>query len=562
MLAYKEKKTILDRNYIGLSLLWIGLVIIFYLVGILGDKYYVVFQTEFFLFYHTLLEFFTIIIYYIIFIISYYTYNKNKRVRLIICFCTFFIVGFVDFLHTMTYDAMPGFFLESSAAAATTYWIIGRLIFTLGLLVTACVPVNSRATMNRAYYLLGSILTSIIIFYAITFHLEKFPAMFIEGQGLTPLKVALEYIMMVVQGLAIFLFLLDYKSTKNVIYVQLAVGLSFGIFSGASFTLYSNVHDSYNMLGHVYKIISSYLICRAIFVNNLDTPYIKLSYAREKIQQYAENLETLVSERTLELEEANQKIIQDLEYAKKIQQSLLPPKEIKIGEVSFISEFVPCQRVSGDFYDIYEINDENIGIFLADVAGHGPSAAMMTIFTERMISTNYNGDFEEEMLNCEKVLQYFFDEFNESNLPDEMHIAILSAVYNKITRKLQYCSAGMNTDPLLLTNKGDVETLDKSKGIPICKLGDYISPEYKKAEVQLEEGDRIIFYTDGLVENFEDNTLLNRNNLERLLLENKGGNGESFRKKINEEIYKTVNDEAIHEAIDDDITYLIMDINK
>jgi len=556
MIEDKRKISALDKNYISLGYLWILLVLVFYLVGEISERYYAVLEIRSFLYYHTFLEFFSIVISFTIFTVSYYTYKRNGNTRLLIYFCIFFIVGFIDFFHTMTYSGMPGFFGESSIPVATTFWMLGRLIFAVGMLFAAITPIEEKTFHERSYYLGIVILFVAIIFYLVNNHIDYFPAMFIEGQGLTPIKVALEYLVMALLGFAILFFLKNYKKTKNTVFIKLAAGLSFGIFSEVCFTLYFNVHDSQNMLGHIYKVVSYYLIFRSIFVENLDIPYVKLNHAREKISEYADNLERLVEERTKELKKANDKITRDLEYAKKIQQSLLPSKELTLNDVSFVSELIPCQNVSGDFYDIYEIDDKNTGIFLADVSGHGPSAAMMTVYTERVITSKHNYYDIEEMLDCEKVLSHFYQEFNKSNFPDEMHIAILNGIYNKTTGIFSYCSAGMNTIPILLRATGSIENLDESKGFPICKFGTFYTPIYQKAEIKLEKGDRIVFYTDGLVEGFKHNTLLTKKGLEEVLLENKTTTPQRLRDQINKEIGKLVGQESIH----DDITFLIMDI--
>lgn len=105
----KEKRMNYDKNYMILFLLLLGLIAVFRLVEIYGERYYTIFETQPFLYYHVLLEFFSIIIYFAIFVITYYTYYKNRRARLIVLFSTFLVVGFIDFFHTMTYKGMPGF---------------------------------------------------------------------------------------------------------------------------------------------------------------------------------------------------------------------------------------------------------------------------------------------------------------------------------------------------------------------------------------------------------------------------------------------------------------------
>lgn len=556
MLNFKQKKADFNKYYIILGCLWLGIVVIFHLVGLFGGENYFVLQVQPFLYLHIFLEFFSIVISFIIFTITYYSYRKNNRARLLIYACTFFAVGFVDFFHTMSYKGMPGFWGESSIPIATNYWIIGRIIFAIGLLLASLIPMNKKSTQKRGYFLFGSIVLIFNIFYWVNYHVDIFPPMFIEGQGLTPLKIGLEYMVMFFLGSSIFFYLKDYKENQNIALIKLAVGLSFGIFAEASFTLYSNVHDSYNILGHIYKLCSYYFVFRAIFIYNLDIPYIQLSQAREEIIQHAQNLERLVNERTNKLREANKKILNDLEYAKRIQQSLLPPKEFKIHDVKFTSAFIPCQRVSGDFYHMREVDHENIEIFIVDVAGHGPSAAMVTIFAERVIVSQNTQDGKEKGLDCHRPLLHLYKEFNKSNFPDEMHIGALNGIYNKTNKNFSYCSAGFNTTPILIRTTGKVEMLDKSEGFPICKLGSIYTPEFKEARVQLEKGDRIIFYTDGLVENFKNNTLLTKDTLKNILREYRNATGQELKEKIKKEIKNIIGDKNI----DDDITFFIMDV--
>ena len=556
MSSFEEKKTDFHKGYVKLGYLWFGLIIVFYIVSILAEKKYFVLQVKPFLYIHILLEFFSIIISFIIFTITYYSYKKNNRSRLLVYASTFFIVGFVDFFHTMSYEGMPGFWGESSIPLATYYWIIGRIIFAIGVLLVSLIPVNKLSTRNRESVLLGSIILTANIFYWVNYHVDKFPPIFIEGQGLTPLKIGLEYIIMIVLGIAIFFYLKEYNKDKNIIFLKIAIGLSFGIFSEAAFTLYNNVHDSYNVLGHIYKVFSRYFVFRAVFIYNLDIPYIKLQQAREEIIRHAENLEKLVNQRTHKLEAANRKILNDLEYAKRIQQSLLPPKEFKIHDVKFTCAFIPCQRVSGDFFYIHEIDNENIHVFIADVAGHGPSAAMVTIFTERVIALQNIQGRGGKNLDCRKVLLHLYKEFNKSNFPDEMHIGVLNGIYNKNSKILSYSSAGFNTNPILIRGTGKIEILDKSRGFPICKLGNIYKPEFQEVQVQLEKGDRIIFYTDGLVENFKNNTLLTMDALENILSEYRGVAAGEVKDKIKNKIKDIIGEKNI----DDDITFFIMDV--
>ena len=89
--------------------------------------------------------------------------------------------------------------------------------------------------------------------------------------------------------------------------------------------------------------------------------------------------------------------------------------------------------------------------------------------------------------------------FNQTNFSDEMYMVLLYAIYNTKTRKLIYASGGLNATPILIKQGGKVKELD-NVGFAICKLAEEIIPDYKDIELKLDKGDKILFYTDGLVE--------------------------------------------------------------
>ncbi|MBB6214634.1 sigma-B regulation protein RsbU (phosphoserine phosphatase) [Anaerosolibacter carboniphilus] len=555
MLSIKENKKSIDLRYIYLALIFLGSLFIYQIVGMLETYIYSVLGNVTFLTYHLILESLSIIISFTSFILTYYTYQKNNRLRLLVYSAVFFITGWLDFFHTMGYNGMPVFFTNSSIPKATTFWIIGRLIFAMGLLVAGLVPYNYKTRLSRSYFLWGSIIVSVLISYVVTVHLDSFPPLFIEGQGLTELKINLEYFILVIFAIASILYIRDYHLTRDRVFMLVAAGLIVSVFAEAAFTVYKSVYDTYNMLGHIYKVLGLYLISRGIFIYNLDKPYVELSNAKKKIKLYAENLEKIVERRTSEVHKINAKMIEDLEYAKKIQESMLPAKELNIYSTQFVSEYIPCERLSGDFYGIYVIDEENLGMYIADVAGHGVSAAMMTVVADRIIKPTGAQERAVNALAPHKTLGHFYREFNKSEFPIEMHVVMFHAIFNTKSRLLSYCSGGINVLPILVRKSGEIVTLSESTGFPICRFGDFYTPEYKKADIQMEKGDRVIFYTDGLVENFKNSTLIEQKDLIRILLANR----DKDLKVLSQGILNEIKQIASGSEYDDDITYFIME---
>ncbi len=540
-----------DYLYIAITLLVTS--IVFFTSVVFEHEIYTIFNVSNFLTWHTILEFFSVIFAYIIFNNSYHSYKHQKRLRLLVLAITFFIVGCLDFFHALSFDGMPNTFSPSSRKMAVTYWIIARLVMAVGIFTASIIPKMKKVRLNEKCILLSSAFLTFILFYIVTCKTEAIPALFIDGIGLTALKINLEYIVMALQIVAISYFMKEYRETSNKYLMILCSGLIFMTFSEALFTLYRNTFDTFNLLGHIYKTVGFYLTYYSIFKYNIDLPYLKLKDAQSKVELYANNLEKIVDIKTKDFREANEKLNMELDYAKVIQQSLLPPNKMWFENIVFRSEYIPCEKLSGDFYDIFEIDKDNIGMYILDVTGHGVPAALLTMFSINNIKSNERLIKRYRGLKPHRNLKHFYEEFNKLNFPEEMHIVTFFATYNIQSKVLTYCSAGMNCYPILIKRTGEHGFLDQSQGFPICQFSDFFTPVYESAKIQLNEGDKIIFYTDGLTD-MQKNSTLNEEELINILHRNKKNNIEVLNKDISKEL------KNVKQEFDDDITYFILEV--
>lgn len=142
---------------------------------------------------------------------------------------------------------------------------------------------------------------------------------------------------------------------------------------------------------------------------------------------------------------------------------------------------------------------------MLDVSGHGLSAALLTMFSNNYLKSTDKNLQLTRGLKPDRTLHYFYEQFNKLNFPDEMHMVVFYATLNLNTRTLTYCSAGLNCSPIRFKKNGKVEYLDKSEGFPICKLMDFIVPEFRSEKIKLEKGDRL-YFTDGLIDQEKNNT--------------------------------------------------------
>jgi sigma-B regulation protein RsbU (phosphoserine phosphatase) len=299
------------------------------------------------------------------------------------------------------------------------------------------------------------------------------------------------------------------------------------------------------------RFIGLILVFSRLFAINQHRTREFISNREKQIKLYADKINRVIEKRTREIEKMNEKLDEDLEYARSIQQSLLPAKEETFNDVTFISNYFPCEKLSGDFYDIFRIDDNHIGMYLLDVSGHGVSAAMLTMFCKNSIISGERLIRRFRGLKPHKNLEHFYNLFNSASFPPETHMVMFFAAYNTETKVLKYSSGGLNCYPILRKNNGEIYELSDNNGFPISKLGDLYTPEYTSSTIKLNDQDLVFFYTDGLID-YQKNQVIDYDELINLIKEN--GNA----RVIDQILEEKINNNKNH--LNDDITYFIMEV--
>ncbi len=211
-----------------------------------------------------------------------------------------------------------------------------------------------------------------------------------------------------------------------------------------------------------------------------------------EINAAVEVFRDVTRERKLEIEliDRNKKMRKDLQFAKKIQEKILPKKG-NIDNINIDYIYKASEMLSGDMFDIYYIDDENIGIYISDVAGHGVAASMMTMFIRQTMR-----GIKDDILSPALVLTELHRRFGMLNLELDKYFTIFYGVYNKITNQFKFANAGHNCIPVKFDE--DSYELLEVKGYPIAMLFDTMV--YEEKRVQLKKGDKILLYTDGITE--------------------------------------------------------------
>ncbi len=220
----------------------------------------------------------------------------------------------------------------------------------------------------------------------------------------------------------------------------------------------------------------------------------------EEIKVYSERLEGLVAERTEKLKKANEELriinsrmFRELQMAERVQKSIIPSSKDfpDRKEIGFGSKYSAMENIGGDLYDVIKIEDNVYGCMIADVSGHGVPAALITSMVKVFFTSHSNKETGTKDI-CKNVNDDMFKLIGD--LQD-----YVTAYYGKLnleTSEFEYTNAGHH--PALLIRKKDnkIEKLD-TEGFFIGALD---QNTYESNKVKLEPGDRILMFTDGIIE--------------------------------------------------------------
>ncbi len=195
----------------------------------------------------------------------------------------------------------------------------------------------------------------------------------------------------------------------------------------------------------------------------------------------------LVKERQQEAQE-RERIEQELKVASLIQQTLLPTAEPDLPGYDVSAFYKPAREVGGDFYDFLELEDGRLGLIIGDVTDKGVPAAMVMATTRTLLraSAQRFGSPGDVLERVNEVLV--------PDIPPNMFVTCLYAILDPETGRLHYANAGH--DLPYRSRRRTAEEL-RATGMP---LGLMPGMGYEEREVFLEEGDTVLFYSDGLVE--------------------------------------------------------------
>ena len=239
--------------------------------------------------------------------------------------------------------------------------------------------------------------------------------------------------------------------------------------------------------------------------NEIEELFESFSQMYYEMIEYIEKLSAVTAEK--------ERIGAELDVATQIQASMLPcifPAFPDRDELDIYATMTPAKEVGGDFYDFFMVDKQNVAMVIADVSGKGVPAALFMVIGKTLIKdhTQPGRDLGEVFTEVNNILC-------ESN-DNGMFITAFEGILNLVTGEFRYVNAGHEM-PYIYRKGGAYEAYKIRPGFVLAGMENI---QYKEHKIQLEVGDRIFQYTDGVTEATDkDNQLYGMERLCKVLNE-------------------------------------------
>ena len=233
--------------------------------------------------------------------------------------------------------------------------------------------------------------------------------------------------------------------------------------------------EQYLITAWKFPILITFVFGAAIFL---------FETTKKRLEQRNRELQRSLESGAAQLEQREE----ELQRAREIQQSLLPKVIPQLAGFEVAGAWQPARAVSGDYYDVFPLDEHRLCICIADVVGKGVSAALLMAHAQAAVRV-LSRQSDSPAALCARVNGLLCE-----NLATGKFVTFFYAILDNETRTLAYCNAG-HPNPILVSH-GQSRTLDKGGAV----LGVFPSWKYEDGTIHLEPQDRLLLFTDGITE--------------------------------------------------------------
>ena len=254
---------------------------------------------------HVILEWLSISVAVLGFAVSWHAHFDGHQGNIELLGVVLLGVGLLDFGHMLSIQGMPAFITPSGVNKSISFWLSARYLAAIGLLGIAVRPWQRAASARFRYRLLGAVLAyTLLVYWLLLASPGRLPQFFIPGQGLTRIKIDLEYLLIALDLAAVWLFYRQAVDGSQYDAESLFVAAAAAALCEFCLTLYSSTSDAYIIAGHVFKIVAYAFLYRVVFITSVRRPFVERQKIAVELDHYRQHLEDLVETRTAELARA------------------------------------------------------------------------------------------------------------------------------------------------------------------------------------------------------------------------------------------------------------------
>lgn len=192
-------------------------------------------------------------------------------------------------------------------------------------------------------------------------------------------------------------------------------------------------------------------------------------------------------------DQAAEELEEQLRMAGQVQRDFLPKSLPDTNSIKWSVMFQPADWVSGDIYDARRLDEQHIGFYVADAVGHSMPAALLTMFLKQALTMRETTGNDYRIFSPVEVIKNLNHKMVEQNLSGSLFTTCCYCLLNTRTLQLNFARAG-HPYPVLIRNNNKAELLQCRGGL----LGVFEDAEFSQETVQLEKGDRLLLYSDGV----------------------------------------------------------------
>lgn len=240
---------------------------------------------------HTLFELVCVMISVATFLLVWNTYSERIGLIQFIGF-GFIAVAVFDLFHTYYFFGVRAL-NQGYPDLSTRYWIIGRLVEAVVLYLVSR-GVRQGLVVNK-WIVLGVVSAFSFGIALLVFHYPRIMPVMLNAEGLTPAKIALEYVVIAITVLTLYNLKDKLKEDTLVSYRHIYMALLLIIPAELLFTLFKVVTSVYSTYGHVIKVVYYYYLYRAVFVSAVADPYRKLAVEHQRLEVKSQELQAMTA---------------------------------------------------------------------------------------------------------------------------------------------------------------------------------------------------------------------------------------------------------------------------